>query len=631
MPDSSSRLDGYKKFLSAASVPSTPACFFTASVVLFSYYSVSGFFGRIFALIFLLMFIISAVFVIHRYRKILSGNKFKSAAAVLILLVCSALSYFINSRIKTLICDNDLPEYIDNIEVQIEDTLRKRYSTEIFFELITGRVRRCGGTVYHYGDKSLNAGDRIFIHKRLYKTKMHNGGFASTLAARGIHYTASLTDNDITVIKKSPVPYRGYLQKTLLDRIDKLFVGPSSGVVKALFTGNQNYIEKSIIINYRNSGVLHTLSASGLHVAIFASIPAFFLLPFFRRNTAATVSFITVLLYLYITDTPVSLLRAVIMYGFFFVQTLIFRKSNGFNYLMLTCIVILIISPWEIFNPGFQLSFAATAGILIFYRQFRKSLSPLPSFISDSTAVSLSAQVFSIPIILISMNQINTAGLVTNIIIIPMITVVMGLSLVAVIISPISMNLGVLAAKLTTVILKFSFVFTDYISGLKFNFYIYGIDPALVILILAGFIPLLNLKAAVRMKYYPVVISAILCTVYLKYINNYRIEESGYKIKENHAALDSVNNRHILRLNLKDSIEIQSVITDIKRLNPDIQAIELADSSYNNILVSRILMNDFIIDEVRFNGIPEINSQLGRFASQLEKDNIVLKIADKSD
>ncbi len=631
MPDSSLKSDGYKKFLTDAAVPSTPVCFFIASVILLSYGDTAGIYGRFFSCFFSILFFASSFLVVSRYKEVLADKKILVSSILAALVICAASSYTLNNRINSMLNSDGIPEHIANIEIEIDDLLFRRYSNELYFTIPDHGNRLLKGILYYQGNIKLNAGDRIFIHKRIYRVKNEPGRhFNRYLLTRGIHHSGYINDNDITVIKKNEAPVRAYIQKSLLERIDHLFRDPANGVVKALLTGNQNYIEKRIIISYRDSGVLHTLSASGLHVAIFASIPAFLLLPFFRRNMAATISFFTVLFYLFITDTPISLLRAVIMYGFFFAQLLLFRRRNAFNYLMLTCSVLLLASPWEIFSPGFQLSFAATAGILIFYRQFRKSVSQLPAYIADSTAVSLSAQVFTIPIILVGMNQFNTAGIFTNIIIIPLITVIMVMSLAAIGFSFIYLPFAALTGDLTGLLLKISLFITEHAAKLRLNFHVPVIDPVLLFLILAGLIPIFNYRTATKLKFYPVIISALISTLYLKNIHQTRTGENIHAGLSRSASIRFENNRQILRLDLKDVDETESIINEIKGTNSDINIIELADSSGNNILASRRIMNDYVIDELRLNNLIEINNQFKALAFQLEKDNIALKLTGKS-
>jgi len=297
---------------------------------------------------------------------------------------------------------------------------------------------------------------------------------------------------------------------------------------------------------------------------------------------------------------------------------------------MLTCSIILIISPWEIFSPGFQLSFAATAGILIFYKQYRRSLETLPSIIADTTAVTLSAQIITLPIILFHMKQLNTAGILSNIIIIPLISLIMGIALFTILFSFFSFFVAFFLASLTDLLLKLSLLITTFISDLRLNFYVYDITPSLCILILISIIPLINYRKIIQLKFYPVILSAILCTLYLK--KNYQYDGNSYIIStgSSKAEIRIEDKKQILKLDLKEGVDSEKILSGIMMKNPDIKIVELADNSSPNLIVSKKIINDFILQEYRFTGIPDLNNMIKKIIFQLEKDNVIVKFIKKS-
>lgn len=628
MPGLSLKSEEYKSFLIDAAVPSSPLCCFIIFIVLFSYRSITGYYSTIFCAVSLLVFILSLFLTAHNYRHCFRNHVQACAAVSAVFIILAGSALYLNDRISRIIDDTGLPARIENISVVIETATPKRYSTELAFHTAVNGTE-AKGIIYYHGENSFNKGDEIFLHSAVRRIEVSKGTwFNRAMVLRGIHYTAAMTDSDITVIKDNGNSAGISLRKYLLKKTDTLFDPRTAGVVKALFTGNQGYIEKNIILKFRDSGVLHCLSASGLHVAIFAAIPAFLLVPFFRKNIAAAGSLVSVLLYLYITDMPVSLLRAVIMFAFFYLQLILYRKKNVFNYLMLTCSLILFASPWELFSPGFQLSFSATAGILLFYKPYRNSVSSLPPVIADTAAVTLAAQVTSLPIILFHMNQLNTAGLFSNIIIIPLITLIMGVSLFAVLVSFISAAAASFAGLSTGWLLKLTLMITDFFFNLKLNFYVQRVTPVLLLFILLGVIPLINRKSVKRLKFYPVIISLVLCTAYLKSRYNFNGINSSIYAGNSSAEIIDENSRRVLKLNISGSDEADEIISEIKKRNTDIKVIELANSSRTNLLASKILMNDFIIDEYRFSQIPEMSNIFKKIIFQLEKDDIRVKFAE---
>ena len=625
MPVSYLKSDGYSRFLRDAAVPSTPVCCFIIFVILKYYKNIYGIYGTVFSITFFILFIITLLLTAFRYKKIFYSRKLIIIYTPFMVLTIIAITFFLKNKILSLTSDSELPEYIENITVLIDDITIKRYSSDLYFHTTGHSVSDVTGIIYYQGESFFNKGDSLFLHKKINKVAINNKGFNKYLISQGIHYTAAVTDNDITVLKKNSPPLQSYFQKGLLNRIDSLFKPPASGVIKALLTGNQNYIEKKIILLFRDSAVLHCLSASGLHVALIAAIPAFLLIPFIRKKHAMSLSLLAVLLYLFITDMPVSLVRAVLMYGLFYFQLILYRNRNVFNYLMLTCSIILLISPWEIFSPGFQLSFAATAGILIFYKQYRQSLNNLPAVIADTTAVTISAQITTLPIILFHMNQLNTAGLLSNIIIIPLITLIMGIALFSILLSFFSTPAALLSGGISEQLLKLSLVITNFFTELRLNFNVYYLSPLLIIIILISGVPLIKSVYLKKLKFYPVLISAILCTLYLKQDNLINDQSFVISNKNSKAEIIMEEKKQILKLNLEEDADTDVFISEIKGKNPDIKIIELTNSTDATLLASKKIMNDYIIDEYRFAEIPELNNLFKKIIFQLEKDNVIVR------
>lgn len=625
MSDSYSKSEGYSSFLRDAAVPSTPVCCFIIFIIIKLYNTANGITGSLFTFTFFILFIISASLTFLSYKHFIDTKKIIISSSAVILICCS-IFFYLNQKIETLTSDKQLPDSICNVPIAIDEIILKRYSSEIYFKTSDMEGLDLKGLLYYQGESIFNKGDQLFIHKKINKIKSGaNNRFNKYLVSRGIHFTSGITDSDITILSRNNTPIRSSIQEKLLNRIDLIFKDPASGLIKALLTGNRNYIEKKIIIEFRNSGVLHCLSASGLHVAIFASIPAFLLFPFVRRNVSIFASLLTVLFYLFITNMPVSLLRAVFMFTLFFIQSILFRDRNVFNYLMITCSIILLISPWELFNPGFQLSFSATAGILIFYKQYRRSLKSFPGIIADSLAVTLSAQLLTVPVILYHMNQINTAGIVSNIVIIPLITLIMGVSIFSIFISFISIPAAIFSGSLTGFLVKISIFITHFISGLNFNFFIYELSPLLALILLISIIPLFNYSKFHKLKFYPIAISIIMSIIYLK--TDSKPEKYKYVVTDGNSRAEILeeNGMGILRLDIEDDANVEQIVSKVKQMNQDLKIIELNKSNYSTLLASKILLNDYIIEEFRFNTIPFINSVFKKTIFQLEKENVSIK------
>ncbi|MDH7605582.1 MAG: DNA internalization-related competence protein ComEC/Rec2, partial [Melioribacter sp.] len=187
----------------------------------------------------------------------------------------------------------------------------------------------------------------------------------------------------------------------------------------------------------------HVLAVSGLHVGFISLI---FIFLFQRLNIFLKYSFtiIGLILFMILTNAPPSVVRATIMGIIIILSLMSGRRYNSFNAIALAAFAILLINPDELFNSGFQLSFAAVISILIFYPVLRNSIQQLKikSNILNNTllfiALSLAAQIGTIPFVLIYFNKLSLISLIANLIVIPLVGIIIGLGIFTIIISFIS-------------------------------------------------------------------------------------------------------------------------------------------------------------------------------------------------
>ena len=92
-----------------------------------------------------------------------------------------------------------------------------------------------------------------------------------------------------------------------------------------------------------------------------------------------------------------------------------FRKNNNsLSSLLISAIIILIRKPYAIFSLGFQLSYMAVLGILLFSKWISRKLFLFPKFIRSNIVISLSAQIFTLPIIILYFNKVSILSIIAN-------------------------------------------------------------------------------------------------------------------------------------------------------------------------------------------------------------------------
>lgn len=165
----------------------------------------------------------------------------------------------------------------------------------------------------------------------------------------------------------------------------------------------------------KNLGISHVISISGLHLVLVYSV--------LRRFLGVKLSLVLALVYVLFSGASAPAVRAYIMIVILNVGKIVKRNYNPIAALSLSGIILILEKPYYIYNLGFVLSFLATLGIILFNKDLNKKLYKLPNSIRNTIAISLSAQILTLPIIILYFNEVSLNFIVGNIIVIPFINV----------------------------------------------------------------------------------------------------------------------------------------------------------------------------------------------------------------
>lgn len=165
----------------------------------------------------------------------------------------------------------------------------------------------------------------------------------------------------------------------------------------------------------KNLGISHVISISGLHLVLVYSV--------LRKLLGKKLSLLLAFIYVLFSGASASSVRAYIMIVILTFGSIVKRNYNPLASLSLAGIILLVMKPYYIFNLGYLLSFLATLGIILFNKSLNKKLYKLPNFIRSTIAISLSAQILTLPVIILYFNEISLNFIIGNIVIIPFINI----------------------------------------------------------------------------------------------------------------------------------------------------------------------------------------------------------------
>lgn len=211
------------------------------------------------------------------------------------------------------------------------------------------------------------------------------------------------------------------------------------GIVGAMLLGTYSELNQETYQAYVNTGVVHILSISGLHVMMIFSILMFVTLPLKNMNNGRQIQIVLCLIVIWIYAFYVELkppvFRSSLMISIYYLSILLHRKPNIYHTLALSGLIILMYNPNFLFDVGFQLSFSAVFFIVwlnpIFIVWIWKG-NKIWQYIKGLTATSISAQFGTMPFATFYFNQFSWLFLLGNLVLIPASFVMMVLGIIVI-------------------------------------------------------------------------------------------------------------------------------------------------------------------------------------------------------
>ena len=260
---------------------------------------------------------------------------------------------------------------------------------------------------------------------------------------QGIYYQHNIFNDKIFIFNThdKDIFYYAYYSRHFLESKFNYYISDknASSILNAMVLGIRTNLDSEIFASYSNSGIIHVIAISGLHIALFFTFLSkiFFWVPNFRKNQILIASFSILLMwsYTFIAGFGASVIRASIMFTFILIGKLRNKGTNHidiYNLLFACATFMLIYNPDYLWDIGFQLSFVAVLGILFFNDYLNNIFKPryiLIKWIWDITTVTLAAQLATFPLTLFYFNKLTLNFLLANIIVIPISSILLYLSI----------------------------------------------------------------------------------------------------------------------------------------------------------------------------------------------------------
>ena len=334
-----------------------------------------------------------------------------------------------------------------------------------------------GCNLYNDVDIDLSELSRILYGRKISCTgsfeafdgELNPGQFDANAYYKNEGYTGILDAKDIRLVKEeesfSPDIYLHRLNLAISDKYKKILGDKNAGSLSAMVLGDKRGLDEEIKELYQENSISHLLSISGLHISLLGG--AVFL---FLRRLKVSFSFplitssIILIIYGAFTGFSVSTSRAIVMMSVLFISFVIGKSYDLPSGLALAALILIVMNHRVIYQSGFLLSFFAVIGIFYIMPELlyifkvdiyhKKGIIKGLHLLLASIISSISILLATLPIILNNFYEVSLTGIILNIIVIPLMSLVVITGLLGGFVALVSETMGSFLLGITHYILN---------------------------------------------------------------------------------------------------------------------------------------------------------------------------------
>lgn len=280
----------------------------------------------------------------------------------------------------------------------------------------------------------------------------------------GTMLSASLSEGtSVTILSSAGGIYRILsalhgLRRQLCNTVSYLFSQENAAFLSALLFGERSTLDASVTRDFRALGISHILAISGMHLAVLTGLLQGLLRRFLSPRATAPILIVLTWLFAAMIAFPASIVRAAVMLTFVHLSLLFRRDSDSLTALAAAGMLIVIFSPGALVDLSFQLSFCATLGLCvaatpagkIIHNRFggHRWTNRLLRYLLTSLVTTVSAVIFTIPVLFLSLGAVSAVCLPMSLLFIPPVTLLLTIAPIALLCFRLPL-FGVLAIRFT--------------------------------------------------------------------------------------------------------------------------------------------------------------------------------------
>lgn len=307
--------------------------------------------------------------------------------------------------------------------------------------------------------------------------------------------------------------YLVVFREIINSKIDNMLPIREGGILKAMITGEKNYIDDYYTDIFEKAGISHILAVSGLHMSVVSGFIyfIFYKIMKLRKRTASIITIPFIILFTVFCGCTPSVVRACIMTIIILFGNVIREESDLLNSVGIAALIILLVSPKSLYSIGFQLSFLAITGVGAGIELSNK-FDNINKIVKSVLFVSMGAYIMTVPLCIYYFYGVSVVGIILNIVIIPIAGFIVILGMIAVALSFINISVGIFFSGAVFVLINF----TEKLAAIteKSNYMYIKIGSIDIISVLLFYIAITISYMFIKTKYFKyiaVIFSILFC------------------------------------------------------------------------------------------------------------------------
>ena len=416
-------------------------------------------------------------------------NTYRNAICMYLIVMCISSIYVYN---KNLNYESKYKKY-DNKNISIEGTIISDIEEKEYNYTFTIRTKDDYFLVNLKKNKeeiSLEYGDKLQIsgeYQEPNKARNYKGfDYKNYLKINKVYgiIRVDLYTNIIIKHQKNLSNFKLLIHKIrekLKQNIQELLTKETYALGIGILIGDNSRINEKIVEDFKNSNLSHMLAVSGTHINyVVLTVSILFTKKRAGIKAQRVVTIMMMLFFMELTQMTSSVVRAGISCIIYMLASLLYRKADVINSMAISTLLILLNNPFKLFDIGFQLSYAGTLGIILFCKLINipiknKSL----KYLKDSIIISISANIFIIPIMMYQFNTISLTFILSNLLAGPLLGISIILEIIVLLISFMSINIAAIPAKVLNILLILIINIANWFSNIEIS-KIYVITPKII-------------------------------------------------------------------------------------------------------------------------------------------------------